>query len=126
MLGAIIGDIVGSIYERNPIKTKNFEFWGAGCTFTDDTVMTLAVADAILEHLRGTGDFKEILVSKCRSSAENIRLPVMAKVLQIGYIPNVRSRITASVTALQCVCRLVRGSLTIWEVLFNMQKCRRK
>lgn len=64
MLGAIIGDIVGSIYERNPIKTKNFEFWGAGCTFTDDTVMTLAVADAILEHLRGTGDFKEILVNK--------------------------------------------------------------
>lgn len=64
MLGAIIGDIVGSIYERNSIKTKNFKFWGAGCTFTDDTVMTLAVADAILEHLRGTGDFKEILVNK--------------------------------------------------------------
>ena len=64
MLGAIIGDIVGSIYERNPIKTKNFKFWGAGCTFTDDTVMTLAVADAILEYLRGTGDFKEILVNK--------------------------------------------------------------
>ena len=64
MLGAIIGDIVGSIYERNSIKTKNFEFWGAGCTFTDDTVMTLAVADAILEHLREKGDFKETLVKK--------------------------------------------------------------
>ena len=64
MLGAIIGDIVGSIYERNPIKTKNFEFWGEGCTFTDDTVMTLAVADAILEHRREKEDFKETLVKK--------------------------------------------------------------
>lgn len=67
MLGAIIGDIVGSIYERNPIKTKNFEFWGAGCTFTDDTVMTLAVADAILEHLREKEEFKETLVKKMQA-----------------------------------------------------------
>lgn len=64
MLGAIIGDIVGSIYERNPIKTKNFEFWGDGCTFTDDTVMTLAVADAIAEHKKSGADFKETLVKK--------------------------------------------------------------
>lgn len=67
MLGAIIGDIVGSIYERNSIKTKNFKFWGAGCTFTDDTVMTLAVADAILEHLREKEEFKETLVKKMQA-----------------------------------------------------------
>ncbi len=45
MLGAITGDIVGSIYEHANIKTKEFPFFGQGCTFTDDTVCTVAVAD---------------------------------------------------------------------------------
>ncbi len=47
MLGAIIGDIVGSIYERNNIKTKDFEFFKDYCFYTDDTVMTVAVATAL-------------------------------------------------------------------------------
>ena len=49
MLGAIIGDIVGSVYEWNNIKTKDFLLFGDGCSFTDDTVMTVAVADAIMQ-----------------------------------------------------------------------------
>lgn len=49
MIGAIIGDIVGSIYEFNNIKTKDFELFSKRCFFTDDSVMTLAVAKAILE-----------------------------------------------------------------------------
>lgn len=49
MLGAIIGDIVGSIYEWNNIKTKDFPFFQDNCFFTDDTVMTCAVADAIMQ-----------------------------------------------------------------------------
>jgi ADP-ribosylglycohydrolase len=48
MIGAIVGDIVGSIYEFNNIKTKEFQLFGKDCFFTDDTVMTLAVADALL------------------------------------------------------------------------------
>lgn len=48
MLGAIIGDIVGSIYEFNNIKTKDFPFFSDKCFFTDDSVMTLAVADALM------------------------------------------------------------------------------
>ena len=51
MLGAIIGDIVGSIYEGNPIKTKDFPFFGNYCCFTDDSVCTLAVADMLLRDL---------------------------------------------------------------------------
>jgi len=47
MLGAIIGDIVGSRFEWNNIKTKRFEFFHDECTFTDDTVMTCAVAQAV-------------------------------------------------------------------------------
>lgn len=58
MIGAIAGDIIGSIYEAVPIKTKDFPLFGAGVTFTDDTVCTVAIADALLSggdrarHLR--------------------------------------------------------------------------
>lgn len=48
MMGAIIGDIVGSIYEWNNIKTKDFPLFQDQCFFTDDTVMTVAVAEAVL------------------------------------------------------------------------------
>ena len=48
LYGAIIGDISGSPYERNPIKTKDYKFIRHSGHFTDDTVMTIAVADALL------------------------------------------------------------------------------
>ncbi len=48
MIGAIAGDIIGSIYERRPIKTKEFPLFDHRCRFTDDTVLSVAVADAIL------------------------------------------------------------------------------
>lgn len=50
MLGAIIGDIAGSMYERRrySIKIKAFPFFGKYCRFTDDSVCTIAVADVLL------------------------------------------------------------------------------
>jgi ADP-ribosyl-[dinitrogen reductase] hydrolase len=48
VLGAIIGDIVGSIYEFDNYRAKDFEFFGRNADFTDDTVCTIAVADALL------------------------------------------------------------------------------
>ncbi len=48
MLGAIIGDIVGSVYEWHNIKTKDFPLFRDNCFFTDDTVMTIATADALM------------------------------------------------------------------------------
>ena len=51
MLGAVIGDIAGSIYEANPIKTNDFPFFGGYCRFTDDSVCTVAVADILLHDL---------------------------------------------------------------------------
>lgn len=48
MLGAIIGDIVGSRFEARNIKTKDFEFFHPDCHFTDDSIMTLAVASALV------------------------------------------------------------------------------
>jgi ADP-ribosylglycohydrolase len=48
MLGAIAGDIIGSVYEGQPITTTDFPLFDPHCRFTDDTVLTVAVADAIL------------------------------------------------------------------------------
>ena len=48
MIGAIIGDVVGSRFEFNNIKTKEFELVTSKSKFTDDTVMTVAVADVLL------------------------------------------------------------------------------
>ena len=48
MLGAIIGDVVGSRFEFNNIKTKNFKLIGFDTRFTDDTVMTCAVARSLV------------------------------------------------------------------------------
>jgi ADP-ribosylglycohydrolase len=50
MLGAIVGDIVGSIYEFNNHRSKEFHLFGEKCTFTDDTVLTVAVADCLMNN----------------------------------------------------------------------------
>jgi ADP-ribosylglycohydrolase len=57
MLGAIAGDIIGSIYEHENIKTKDFPLFGEGCQFTDDTVCTVAVADWLMNG----GDLSDVL-----------------------------------------------------------------
>src|SRR3989338_2230438 len=48
MIGAIAGDIVGSIYEFHAIKTQDFSLFGPGSMYTDDTVLTVAVAESII------------------------------------------------------------------------------
>ena len=65
MLGAVAGDIIGSIYEAAPIKTKDFPLFGRGVTFTDDTVCTVAIADGLLSG----GDFAEYLRAYVRRYA---------------------------------------------------------
>lgn len=69
MYGAFIGDIVGSKYEFHNIKTKEFPLFSKGCDFTDDTIMTVAVAKAILlsrrEQYENSGKgkgFQEFLI----------------------------------------------------------------
>lgn len=63
MIGAIYGDVVGSVYEYNNIKTKDFELFPSNAMRTDDTVMTIAVADAILrcDNLDDIELFKRVL-----------------------------------------------------------------
>ena len=48
MIGSIIGDVIGSVFEFNNIDNENFELFGPKSTFTDDSVLTVATADVIL------------------------------------------------------------------------------
>lgn len=50
MLGAIIGDMVGSLYEFHPIKTKDFNIYNNRMRMTDDSLLTIAVAKTLLKH----------------------------------------------------------------------------
>ena len=52
MIGAICGDVVGSVYEWHNIKTKDFELFRKDCEFTDDSVMTIAIAKAAIDYLK--------------------------------------------------------------------------
>ena len=54
MIGAIAGDIIGSVYEARPIKIKTFPLFHPQCRFTDDSVLTIAVAQAIMQD----GDYR--------------------------------------------------------------------
>lgn len=71
MIGAVIGDIVGSRFEWNNIKTKDFAFLTDDCFFTDDSVMSLAVAAAVLE---------------CSGHYENLSKTVVKNMRRIGRL----------------------------------------
>ena len=74
MIGAIVGDVVGSRFEWNNIKTKNFEFIVDFSRPTDDSVMTLAIAAAIIE---------------CNDNFENLEANAIKWMQRIGNIyPN--------------------------------------
>jgi ADP-ribosylglycohydrolase len=51
MIGAIAGDVIGSVFEIHPIKTNSFPLFSKSSIYTDDTVLSLAVADAILNKI---------------------------------------------------------------------------
>ena len=48
MLGAVVGDVIGSVHERAGTKTKDFPLFVPESRFTDDTVLSVAVADCLL------------------------------------------------------------------------------
>lgn len=62
MIGAIIGDIVGSRFEFNNTFDPHFDLFHRDCSFTDDTICTVAIADAILRD----EDYKTALLQWCR------------------------------------------------------------
>lgn len=48
MIGAIAGEIIGSVFKFDSVKSIDFHLFSANSTFTDDTILTIAVADCIL------------------------------------------------------------------------------
>ncbi len=58
MIGAIAGDIIGSVFEHNPIKKTSFSLFSPHSRFTDDTVLTVAVAFSILNKIDYASSFK--------------------------------------------------------------------
>lgn len=66
MYGAIIGDIVGSKYEFHNIKRMDFPFISDRCCFTDDTAMTVAVANALLISGAEGRSFRQTVVEQMR------------------------------------------------------------
>lgn len=59
MIGAVIGDIAGSRFEFNNHRSKDFELFTDECKVTDDSIMTLAVARALMETSKTTGGYTE-------------------------------------------------------------------
>ena len=94
MIGAIVGDIVGSVYEWNNIKTKDFPLFSPECFFTDDTVMTLATAEGLMN-----GASKEAFIKAMKRYGRLYPMRVMEAVLETGCSPTTQVRITAGETA---------------------------
>jgi len=73
MYGAILGDIIGCPFEFDRgDKTKNFPLFSAGSEFTDDTVMTIAVAEAFIEAI------------SCEATEQEIKERLVAKMQEYG------------------------------------------
>lgn len=66
LYGAIIGDIVGSIYEFRNLRSKKFPFFAGNGFITDDSCMTIALASAIKEWKENGGDLSEIAANWMR------------------------------------------------------------
>lgn len=66
MYGAIIGDVIGSNYEFAGIKSKKFPLFPVGSNFTDDSILTVAVAKALVRSLEQRRTFGDVLVEELR------------------------------------------------------------
>jgi len=71
MLGAIIGDIAGSRFEHDNLKSKDFDLLMRDCDFTDDTVMSLAVCDALMASKADYSDLSEQAVVYMQKYGKN-------------------------------------------------------
>ena len=77
MIGSIIGDIIGSKYEFNNLKCKDFPLFSDGCKYTDDTVMTIAVYKSLKDCDGDYTKLKNILINNMKALGNQY--------LDIGY-----------------------------------------
>ena len=117
MIGAIMGDMIGAPYEfdRSP-KTKEFPLFGRGSNFTDDSVMTIAVAEALMDTIGKSDDeIKDALVASMQKWVINIQMPVTAECFTAGFAKRTRSRMGALATARLCGYPLPDGCTILWK-----------
>lgn len=90
MYGAIIGDMVGSAYERrrDRIKTKEFPLFKENSRFTDDTVLTVAVGNALIRACCEEADFSRVLVEEMQRMGREY--------LDAGFSENTKNWILSS------------------------------
>lgn len=102
MLGSIIGDIIGSRFEFHNIKTKDFSLFDESCCFTDDTILTCAVA----EHLISKQPIKETLrkwgLKYQNRTYENGKIAAFGK----GFSQWVNTGISVNSSSNGCVMRI--------------------
>ena len=75
MIGAIIGDIAGSTYEFHSIKTMDFPLFAPGSSYTDDSLMSIAVASALMQTGESHDGFKSHAVTSMRQISVQIFSP---------------------------------------------------
>lgn len=109
MLGAIIGDIVGSKYEFNNIKTKDFVFFQPDMFFTDDTVMTVAIYDALSSCKGDYSKLSDLAIQKMqeygRKDTRSVQKLAMALCLMDGL--HLKFLLLTIVLAMEVLCVLV-------------------
>ena len=76
MIGAIIGDIAGSTYEFHSIKTMDFPLFAPGSSYTDDSLMSIAVASALMQTGESHDGFKSHAVTSMRQIATKYPYPM--------------------------------------------------
>lgn len=76
MIGAIIGDIAGSAYEFHSIKTMDFPLFAPGSSYTDDSLMSIAVASALMQTGESHDGFKSHAVTSMRQIATKYPCPM--------------------------------------------------
>ena len=116
MYGAILGDMIGSPYEfdRSP-KMKEFPLFSRGTEYTDDSVMTIAVAEALLDTIgKADDEIKAALVSSMVSGA--IGIPVLGMVIAsaAGWQQRLQSHTAVMGMARPCGCLPLVGCMPRW------------
>ena len=96
MLGAIAGDVIGSVHEHSATKTTEFELFAKGCSFTDDTVLAVAVADCLLNGRDYVDAFHQYFLDYPR--------PATAADSSVGPRQEIETLTTAGATVRQCGC----------------------
>lgn len=127
LFGAIAGDVIGSAYEFRPTKDYNFTLLDEWSDITDDSIMTIAVADWILSA-KDAGLTAHSLTSKMQHWAGSTatRWAVMEGCSENGSAANVRNHITPGATEVPCECQPAASPSTRWSRLWRLRRQVRK